>query len=182
MQIPLTVTFRDINASDKIREACAKEANKLERFHDRITSCRVVVAFPEKNHHQKGGLFSVRVDLTVPGREILVNKDHSEKHSHEDVFVAVRDSFKAVRRQLEHFKEKQRGEVKTHEEPAVGKVAKVDVEAGFGFIASPDGRELYFHQNSLLDETIERIKVGTDVRFVEEQGDEGPQASSVRLV
>ena len=182
MQIPLTVTFRDIKASDKIREACDKEAKKLERFHDRITSCRVVVAFPVKNHHHKGGLFSVRVDLAVPGREILVNRDHSEKHSHEDVFVAVRDSFKVARRQLEQFKDKRRGEVKTHEEPTVGKIAKVDAEGGFGFIESPDGRELYFHENSLLDETIESIKVGTDVRFVEEQGDDGPQASSVRLV
>jgi len=181
MQNPVQVTFRDMASSDAIREACLKEVDKLERFHDRLTSMRIVVASPHRHHH-KGVLYSIRVDLTLPGREIVVNRDHHEDHSHEDVYVAIRDAFRATRRQLEDFSHKRRGDVKTHDEPALGRVDRIFPNEDYGFIQTKDGRELYFHKNSLLNAGFEEVEVGNEVRFVEENGDEGPQASSIRVV
>ena len=181
MEIPVQVTFRDIQASDAVRDLCISEAEKLERYRDRITSCRVVVGTPHK-HQKKGALFSVRIDLTVPGKEVVVNRDHGEKHAHEDCMTAVRDAFRAARRQLETFKERQRGDVKHHEEAPHGSIRKVVPEENFGFIETHDGRELYFHRNSVLNTDFETLRPGSEVRFVEEQGDKGPQATSVKLL
>lgn len=180
MELPVQVTFRDIDVSEAMREVCGKEVDKLERFHDRLTSCRIVIATPHR-HHNKGALFSVSIDLTYPGGEIVVNRDHHENHAHEDAYVAIHDSFKIARRQLEDHVRRRRGETKSHETPRHGHVRKL-VDDGFGFIETSDGRELYFHRNSVLDGGYDQLRVGSEVRFVEEQGDDGPQASSVRLV
>jgi cold shock CspA family protein len=74
-----------------------------------------------------------------------------------------------------------RGDVKRDIAPERGRVAKLIAEENYGFIESPDGREIYFHRNSVLDGAFDRLKVGAEVRFVEEDGDKGPQASTVHL-
>ena len=99
MQIPLQITFHGMERSDAIEAKIREKAAKLDRFHSRLTSCRVVVEVPHRHHH-KGKLFSVRIDMTVPGGELVVNRDSSD-HSHEDVYVAIRDAFNAAIRQLE---------------------------------------------------------------------------------
>ncbi len=115
MQVPVQVTFRDMPVSDAIEAACWEESEKLERYYDRITSCRIVVA---ESHHrrQKGNLFEIRIDLAVPGRVLVVNREPSKHHRDEDVYVAIREAFERARRQLEDFVDRQRGQVKTHEE------------------------------------------------------------------
>jgi ribosomal subunit interface protein len=100
MQNPLQVTFRDISHSDNIHALCEEEVEKLERVHKDIVSCHVVVAAPHA-HHKKGKLFSVHIDLHVPGHHIAVGKDDHNDHGHEELSTAVRDAFKAARRQLE---------------------------------------------------------------------------------
>ena len=52
----------------------------------------------------------------------------------------------------------------------------------FGRILTPDGREIYFHRNSLLNGNFDKLEVGDEVRFSEEMGDQGPHASTVHLV
>ena len=111
MQIPLQVTFRDMEHSDAVETRIREKAEKLQRYYDRIMGCRVVVEMPQRHKHQ-GKLHSVRIDLTVPGAELVAN--HTQ---HEDVYVAIRDAFDAMSRQLEDFARKQRGEVKTHATP-----------------------------------------------------------------
>jgi ribosomal subunit interface protein len=86
-----------------------EKAAKLEQFHPRIMSCRVVIEQPAQ-HQRQGKEFVVRVDLKVPGGEVAVSRDH-----HEDVYVALRDAFDAARRKLEDFAREQRGDVKHHE-------------------------------------------------------------------
>ena len=108
MQIPLQITFHGMAHSDAIEQRVRDKAAKLERFHSRITSCRVVVEVPHRHHH-KGKLFSVRIDLTVPGGELVVNRDSDSNHAHEDVYVAIRDAFDAATRQLEDYTRKQAG-------------------------------------------------------------------------
>lgn len=180
MQIPIQVTFREVDHSDAVKEMCEKEVMKLERFHHRITSCRVTISAPHR-HHNKGSLFSVAVDLTVPGGEVVVNKSHHDAHEHEDLFTAIKDAFRAARRRLEDFSRKQRHEVKTHEGSPQGRILRV-MPDGFGFIGTPDGREIYFHENSVLNGDFAHLGEGTLVRYAEEDGEDGPQASAVHIV
>lgn len=181
MQIPLQVTFRDIERSEQLEQDVRQHASKLEEFYDRITSCRVVIEAPH-HHHRQGNLYHVRVMVSVPHRELLVDREPGEHHAHEDAHVTIRDAFDAMRRQLEDYVRELRADVKVHTVPAHGKVAKILPEEGYGFIETADGREIYFHRNSVLEASFEDLQVGTQVRFAEEQGDEGPQASTVRLV
>ena len=100
MQIPLQITFLDIEPSEAVEAGIREKAGKLEQFYDQIMSCRVMVEAPHGHHHQ-GRLFQVRIDLTVPDEELLVTHEHHHKdHSHEDVYVAIRDAFDAMKRQL----------------------------------------------------------------------------------
>jgi len=109
MQTPLQITIRDIATSEALETHIRDKAKKLDEFFDHIMSCRVVVEIPHKHHHQ-GKQFNVRIDIGVPGDEIVINRDH-----HEDVYVALRDAFDAAKRLLEDHARKIRGEVKTHQ-------------------------------------------------------------------
>ena len=111
MQIPLQVTLKDMPQSEAVESRIRDKAEKLSRFYDRIMSCRVVVETPQRHQHQ-GKLYSVRIDLTVPGAELVANRAQDE-----DVYVAIRDAFIAITRQLEDFVRRQRGDVKTHAAP-----------------------------------------------------------------
>lgn len=108
MRIPLQITIRDIEHSEALETHIRDKASKLDEFFDRIMSCRVVVEVPHK-HHQQGKQFNVRIDIGVPGSEIVVNRDHAE-----DVYVALRDAFDAAKRQLEEHARKIRSDIKTH--------------------------------------------------------------------
>lgn len=113
MKLPLQITFRDMDPSTAIESNIREKAEKLDRFSDHITSCRVVVEAAHK-HHNKGNLYHVRLDFTVPDDEIVVSRDPGKNHAHEDVYVAIRDAFDAARRQLDEYARRRRGDVKTH--------------------------------------------------------------------
>ncbi len=113
MHIPLQITIRGMEHSDALETHIRDKAEKLEEFFDRIMSCRVVVEVPHKHHHQ-GQQFNVRLDIGVPGSEIVVNRDHAE-----DVYVALRDAFDAATRKIEDYSRKIRGDVKTHQQRRV---------------------------------------------------------------
>lgn len=111
MQIPLQITLKDMPQSDAVESRIREKAEKLSRFHEKIINCRVVVESPQRHQHQ-GKLYSVHIDLSVPGAELVANKAQ-----HEDVYVAIRDAFVAITRQLEDFARRQRGDVKAHSTP-----------------------------------------------------------------
>lgn len=180
MQLPLEVTFRNLPRSEAVEASVREHAERLDRFHPRIMGCRVAIEASHRHHH-KGNVYRVRVDITVPGGEIVASRTPGEHQAHEDLYVAVRDAFDAVRRQLEDHARRRRGEVKHHEGPLVGRVVELEPEAGYGRIESPDGRLVYFHERSVLEGRFPQLRVGTPVRFVEEAGDQGPQASTVHL-
>ena len=119
MQIPLQITFKGIPSSPAIEERVRLQAARLDRFYHRITRCHVVVEEPQHRRH-KGNLFRLRIVLTVPGDEIVVNHDPGLDHSHEDMEVAIRDAFDAATRQIEDYARRRRHEVKTHATPARG--------------------------------------------------------------
>jgi len=175
MQIPLQITLREMGHSDALEAKIRERAAKLEEFHPRIMSCRVTVEELRKHHHQ-GRHFQVKVDVHVPGREVVANLAHDE-----DVYVALRDAFDSAKRQLEEVVRVKRGDVKVHELPQHGTVARLLPEEGYGFIATADGRELYFGRENVVHPTFDDLAVGTEVQFLEEMAEEGPQAKRISV-
>ena len=180
MQLPVQITFRNLAPSTAVEAHIRERADALEKFFGRIIACRVVIEARARRHH-KGNLYHLRVDLTVPGREIVVKRDPPEHHAHEDILVAVRDAFDAVRRQLEDYARGSRGDVKVHETPSHGRIARLLKEKGYGFIRSSDGNEIYMHRNAVVGGGFDALSEGDEVRYVvhESQGEKGPQASTV---
>lgn len=180
MKLPLQVTFKNLEHSDFIENAVREKASKLDQYFSDIMSCRVVIESVHKNHN-KGNTYDVLIDITVPGKEIVVSRDPGLNHAHEDVYVAIRDAFNAAKRQLQNYNAQLKRHVKTHEVPPHGTVMSVNEGEGYGFIRTPDNREVYFHENSLLNVQLKDLEVGVAVRYHEETGEEGPQASSVTV-
>jgi len=181
MNVPLQIAFHNLDSSESVKALIEEKAAWLERYHDRITACRVIVQAPHRSHRQ-GNQYLVRIDLTVPGSEIVVTR---EPHPHtlaQDLHVAIRDAFEVARRRLEEHSRRQRRDVKCHEPAPQARVSKLFAEDGYGFIETPDGRELYFHQHALVNGDFKHLEVGSEVSFVEEAGEKGPQASTVRMV
>jgi ribosomal subunit interface protein len=176
MQTEPQVTFRGMDPSPAIEARVREAMDKLGQFHNRITSCRVVVEAPHRRR-TKGKLYTIRIDMTLPGKEIVVTREGRLNHAHEDVYVALRDAFDAARRQLENHAREQRGQTKWHEAPPHGTVSGLFPD--HGFITTADGREIYFHRNSVVGDGFESLEVGNSVRFAESVGDKGPQASTV---
>jgi cold shock CspA family protein/ribosome-associated translation inhibitor RaiA len=164
--------------SDAVERGIREKAVKLESFCGKIMGCRVLVEAPHR-HHRKGKLYHVRIDLTLPGGEIVINHEPSQRAAHKDVYVAIRDAFAAARRKLQDFSRRRRGVLKVHEPPPSARVAKLFSDKQFGFLETPDGREIYFHGHSVLNGGFGALKVGAEVHFVEEPGEKGPQASTV---
>ncbi|MHC4989867.1 MAG: HPF/RaiA family ribosome-associated protein [Planctomycetota bacterium] len=181
MQIPVQVTFRDMPVSDALEMACWEEAAKLERYFDRITSCRVTVAAPHRSQTQ-GNQFEIRVDLTLPGGEVVVSREPPAHQTDEDPYVAVREAFDTTRRRLEDYVRRRRGDVKVHEPTPMGRVTKLFPQEDYGFLETTDGREIYFHRNSVRKSAFDRLRVGSEVQFVETETEQGPKASSLTLV
>ncbi len=179
MAIPLQIKFRNMDRSEALEREIAERVEKLERFVDRAVECRVVVE--TRHRRQQGNLFHVRVDLSLPGNDIIVDREADLDRSHEDVYVAVRDAFDAVRRRCEDQVRRRDQRVKAHELPPRGRIVRLDHGKDCGFIETADGREIYFHRNSVLNEDFVALKEGDPVRFHEEAGDKGPQASTVRV-
>ncbi len=173
MQVPLQITMRGVRQSEALEAEIRERAAKLEQFYPRMISCRVAVDEFAK-HHRQGREFTSRIDVHVPGKEIVVTRDH-----HEDVSVALRDAFDAAKRQLEEVIREQRGDVKAHDVTQRGTVARIFADEGYGFIETADGRELYFSRVNVVHPDFDRLEPGTPVQFIEEMADEGPQAKRV---
>jgi ribosomal subunit interface protein len=176
VKIPLQITFRNMPHSDAIEAKINEKGAKLDRYFDRIMSCRVVVEESQRRQHQ-GKLFSVHIDITVPGKELAVTREENE-----DPHVAVRDAFNTAARRLEEHARQRRGEVKTHETPPIGRIIRIFPDQAYGFIITYDQREIYFHRNSVLNDDFSALKFGVEVTFIEEQGTEGPQAARVAII
>ncbi len=198
MLLPVQVTFRNLQDSAGLEEIVQKEAAKLERFYDRISSCRVVVERPQRAESSK--IFHVRIDLGVPNGELVVRhtptlhgtlqdtRTGASRQEAESVLVhktpqrAIHEAFHEMRRRLQDYARKQEGSVKNIQKMAKGSVTEIFNDRGYGFLESEDGRGIYFNQASVLDGHFPRLRIGTRVQFAEEMGDHGPQASTVKVI
>ena len=182
MQTPLQITFRGISPSEPVETYVRTRADKLERFSERITGCHVIIDVPHR-HKSHGQHRRIRIDLLVPGDELVVTRDPAENRDQEDLYASIDAAFDDAQRLLEDHVRKQRGDVKPRATPSRhARVAKLFSNEGYGFLETPDGGEVYFHENSVLHHGFGRLSVGTRVRFVEEPGERGPQASTVAIV
>lgn len=177
MQAPLNITFHDLDKSDFIEGRIRERADRLERRFGRIISCNVTVAAPHASH-RKGKLFSCSVDISIPGAEIVANRNPDNDHNHEDIRAAIRDAFDAAERQLEDVARRMRGDIKQRDVPPEGRVRSLFPD--YGFIATADGQEIYFHKNAFTGD-FGKLQVGDIVRFVAQEGESpmGTQASTV---
>jgi cold shock CspA family protein len=203
IKIPLQITFKSMAPSEVIEAHIREAALKLDSFYDEIMGCRVLVEAPHQ-HHRKGKQYHVRIDLTVPGGELVIkraprlitdkplrhqktpddveqeeSREPSKYAAHDDIQLAIRDAFDAARRKLQDYARRRRGVVKVHEGSAHARVSKLFPEEGFGFLETADGREIYFHENSVVDAGFGGLQLGTEVHFADEMGEKGPQATTV---
>lgn len=197
MNIPLQITFRNMKHSEALDEHIRAEVAKLEEFFDQIIRCHVVVEIPHQ-HHDRGNPFHIRINLEVPGQSIVVNqqpslhgqwidlgeerrlKEFDLEGRHRDAYVALSDAFKTARRKLQDHLRRSRAEVKIHLETPAARVLRLFAKEGYGFLQTLDGREIYFHRNSVMNEGFDQLDIGTMVVYAEEIGEMGPQASTVR--
>ena len=182
MQIPLQISFENSEPSEAIRAVIGQEVERLEKYQHHITGCRVAVVAPSRKHRH-GAVYRINILVTIPPHEnIVVSRQPSDDQSHVHVEVAIKSAFSAARRQIEALAQRAGGKVKLHEVEAHGRVLKISAAGDHGFIATPDGGEIYFHRNSVIDNAFDRLSIGSEVRFAEELGEKGAQASTVHLI
>ncbi|MGO4706724.1 cold shock domain-containing protein [Microvirga sp. 2MCAF38] len=182
MRIEAQIDFQGTEPSEHLRTIIEDDIARLEELYDRITACRVVVKAPSQRH-RTGGLYEIHIHIVLPdGRDVVVERTPSTDERFSDPHFAVRDAFRRARRRLQDAVREMRGEVKAHETSPVGIVRRVNPDEGYGFIETADGREIYFHKNSVLSDAFAKLAPGVRVTFAEEAGEKGPQASTVSLL
>ena len=184
MQVHPEIKFHDVERSDWVESYIGERVGRLERFAAGITSCHVTLT-QEQASQSKGNRYSVMVEVRLPpNHDLAVRKLKDIRDMPTQLPALINLAFGAVERQLKKTSALRRGAEKAHadgEQPH-GMVEKLFSE-GYGFIrAVQDDRQFYFHRNSVLHGDFERLAVGTEVRFSAEEGDKGPQASSVQIV
>jgi cold shock CspA family protein/ribosome-associated translation inhibitor RaiA len=193
------MTFRGVRRSDRVEAEVTARLRKLETYYHGIMGCHVLLELVQR-HHEAGNHYHVRIDLTVPGEEIVVSHEASLHATDQDIhlakatkqdeaeperkhaLVAIHEAFHVARRRLQDYARRQRGAVKTPVRQAQGQISQLFPVDEYGYIEAEDGHEVYFQKSSVLRDAFDRLAVGTAVSFVEEPGEKGPQASTVRLV
>ena len=178
---PVQVTFHHVDRSEALEARIQAKVAQLGQYHPDIQRCDVRVEQLHRHHHQ-GNHFLVHMDLQVPGHRLQAGREHKLDTTSSDVYVALREAWQAMRRQLQDLVRHQQGQIKLHETRPHGHISEIAPDRRHGRIESADGRSLYFHRNSLIGADLDALEVGTPVYYVEDQGDEGPQASSVSPV
>lgn len=177
--MPVQLTFRDMPPSPAVAHHVARRAEKLETFHARVVGISVVIEEPHR-HARHGSKYRVRIAMPVPGREIVVSRANEDEQS--DVHVLIEAAFDDAERLLEADAKRWRSSYqKTHLRPAQGTVRVVFHDRGYGFLVAEDGHEVYFHENAVLNGHFADVVPGAHVKFAEEDGEHGPQASSVHV-
>jgi len=170
--LPLQITSRNLELTEPIKANIREHAEKLDKYYGRITSCRITVeALPHRS------LYNLHIDITVPGAELVIKLDPNT-----DLYLAIRDAFQDARRKLEDFASRQRGDIKQHTKALHGLIKTLFPDQGYGFLTTVDNREIYFHKNSVQNQKFNQLVVGMEVRFAEEMGEKGPQATYVKVI
>ena len=137
--------------------------------------CDVVIKQSQKHKHN-GKIYQPRIIVSVPGDTITITNA-----SNEDIYIAIRDAFTALRRRLKNFAKKQRGEVKSHDQMIKGRIVRLFTDEAFGFIEAQN--EEYFFNNFNVNNTrFDNLKVGLMVEFIPAEGDDGHLAHRINVI
>ncbi len=171
--LPVQITTKDVPISPALESYIRKKTEKIQRFYDRICSCRVVIALPQKHKHQ-GKLYKIRIDVNVPGKELVVTHKQNE-----DIYIAMRDAFNAIERQLEEHSRKRHGRVKTHQNVIHGHISRIINQEGYGFIEGIDGNEYYFSITNVSFPNFTQLRVGDAVEYTSALMNDGWHAQHI---
>ncbi|HEX2885160.1 HPF/RaiA family ribosome-associated protein [Vineibacter terrae] len=181
METVPTIVFENMESSEFVQSRIEREINRLERFFGRGTSCRVVVRAPD-GRQAKGGLFSVRIHIEMPGqRGVVVSRQPPERKQLADPNVAIHEAFRTARRQLQDQTGLLRGEVKAHDEQGVGTVTGLYPEDGYGLITTATGDEIHFDRSSMQPGEFETLQKGAQVSYEAHEGDYRVHARVARM-
>lgn len=180
MEKPLQITFRNMKPSGAIKRDIEEKAAALEAVSSHLISCHVVMEVPHQ-HKRHGQHYRCRIEMEVPRHKLVAGRSPDQRDAHEDASIAIRDAFRAARRELQALERRRRHRGKTHAAPPHAVVSRLFPNEGNGFLTTADGREIFFHKNSVIGD-FDDLVLGAEVRFAEEQGEKGPQASTVTPV
>lgn len=181
MQEPLEIAFHNVESSPSVEAEIRERVAKLDKLYDRLISCRVSVEALHKQH-RTGNVYEVHVVMQVPGKDLAVSREPNraqERFVSPDVYVSLRQAFKAAERQLKAYKEQVRENVVQTTTLFQGQVAEMHVPEEYGYLLTNTGALLYFHRNSVMDGSFETMAQGDVVHYVEAMGEGGPTASKV---
>jgi cold shock CspA family protein len=185
MKVPPEVTYRNVDKTEAIDRLVYDKIDKLERLCSYIGGCRIAIEKPNERP-QSGSPYRVRIDLTVPpGHELVADSHPGKEDQYVELDTVIRNAFNMAERQLKELMDRQRQSDKAHDQAnqeTTALVTKLFQDQGYGFLKTLDGQEIYFHRNSVLHDAFDRLEVGTGVRFFLEQGEQGPNASTVQIV
>ncbi len=183
MKILPEITFRNVQKTSAIEQMIQNNIEKLDKLHENIMSFRIII---EKKHksQKSGNPYYVRINITIPpGNEIVVKEKESKDTIPNPLVSAIQEGFITAKREIKKLVEKQRHEVKSHPAQEMNAIVnKLFKDRGYGFLKTLEGREIYFHRNSVLYRDFDRLETGTGVRCLEEEGEKGLQASTVHIV
>jgi cold shock CspA family protein len=178
MHTPVEIDFKGFDGSEAQKFAIERHLAEVERRFGGIISGRVVVKAPDK-HHRKGEPFEISIRLKLPaGREVDVSRTSGADERYADFSFALGEAFRRAECQLHDAVERMQGEVKVAAEQPIGTVTRLFED--HGFLETAEGLEIYFHRNSVVNGGFAKLGPGSRVNFVEQQGEKGPQASTVR--
>jgi len=174
MKIPVHLSAKGVTLSPEQETQIRTAVTRLERFFDRLVACGVTVSVPNRFPDGEPIAWSFRIALTVPGADLVAT--HQAQPSFRE---ALDEAFDAARRQLQDYARELRGDVKAPADTSRGRVTKLFGQEGYGFLTADDGHEVYFHENAVPNHRFDRLTLGVAVRYVETEGEQGPQASTV---
>lgn len=181
MQVEPEIAFRDVPATDSHKDLILDGIERLEEIYPDLISCRTVVTDTTPDR-RSGNVYRVRVEVSIPGRTIVVDPTDSAPDENRDVAQSINHAFHLARRRLKKAKDLQAGDVKTRQLPPHGRISRLLSDATgvrFGFLLSREGRQVYFQEAALVGLEYDELSIGDEVRFAAADGEEGLQATSV---
>lgn len=182
MRIPLEVAFKSVEPTAAMERLVRERVERLTRYHRGIIACRVSVEAPHRSGDGDAVGHRVRVEVSVPGDELVVSRDRDFPEEEFDPYGAIRKSFEAMESQLKSYSGRQRRQRQPRTRPPHATVLRIFEDQGYGFLRAADGREIYFHENSVVNDNFDELEIGEEVRFEATEGRKGPQATTVKQI
>ena len=186
MRIPPEITYRGIERSEAIDTLINEKIAKLEQVCDHISSCHIAIEKDQDRPRNKSP-YRVRLDITVPpSHEVVAQSNIAISKQYVGLDTVIRDAFEKAWRQLRDLSRQQREHdtAKTHDgaQDTAALVTKLFPEQDYGFLKTLGGEDIYFHRNSVIHGDFDRLELGTGVRFEAVEGEQGLQATTVKIV